>query len=74
MLEQIVRDYFVFFMFWELIWKALALWKSARKNELVWFICIIAINSVGLLPITYLLYDRFFREKIAVLLQKIKKK
>lgn len=61
--NQILNDYFLFFMLWELVWKAFALWKSARRNELVWFICIIGLNSLGIIPITYLIYDRFFRQK-----------
>ena len=40
---------------WELVWKFIALWKSARNNQLGWFICIAVINMVGILPIIYLL-------------------
>jgi len=63
--NQILTDYFVFFMVWELFWKAFALWKSARKNELIWFICIIALNTLGLLPMIYLIYDKALREKFS---------
>jgi len=45
---------------WEAIWKAIALWKSARNSQLVWFIAILVINSVGILPIVYL---AFFQKK-----------
>ena len=41
---------------WDLVWKAIAMWKSARNNQLVWFIFIIIINSAGILPIIYLLF------------------
>lgn len=40
---------------WELIWKGLALWRSARNNDRNWFIALLVINSVGILPIFYLL-------------------
>ena len=45
---------------WETIWKGIALWKCGRNNQLVWFICILLLNTVGILPIVYLL---FFQKK-----------
>lgn len=38
---------------WELIWKAMALWKAARNGQRNWFIALLFINTVGLLPILY---------------------
>jgi hypothetical protein len=45
---------------WDLIWKGIALWKSGRNNQLKWFIAILVLNTVGILPIIYL---RFFQKK-----------
>ncbi|MCC7574137.1 hypothetical protein KO361_00920 [Candidatus Woesearchaeota archaeon] len=45
---------------WELIWKGIALWKSARNEELTWFICLLVLNTAGILPIIYI---HFFSEK-----------
>jgi len=39
---------------WSLIWKLIALWKSARKGSLIWFIVIAIVNTVGILPILYI--------------------
>lgn len=39
---------------WSAVWKALALWKSARKNDLVWFIVFIIVNTLGILEILYI--------------------
>lgn len=39
---------------WCLIWKLLALWKSARKGHVVWFIILALVNTVGILPILYI--------------------
>ncbi|MEK6818456.1 MAG: DUF5652 family protein [Nanoarchaeota archaeon] len=36
------------------MWKGLALWKSARNNQEVWFIVLLVINTLGLLEILYL--------------------
>ncbi len=41
-------------LIWSMGWKLLALWKSARKNHLVWFIVMAVINTVGILPILYI--------------------
>lgn len=40
---------------WEMGWKIIAMWRSARNNHLAWFICIAIINTAGILPIVYLL-------------------
>lgn len=40
---------------WELIWKGLALWQAARREDKYWFAAILFINSAGLLPILYLI-------------------
>jgi hypothetical protein len=38
---------------WSLIWKLIALWKSARKGHIVWFIILAIFNTVGILDILY---------------------
>ena len=43
---------------WEITWKLIALWKAARQNELAWFICIALINTLGILPIVYILMNK----------------
>jgi hypothetical protein len=43
---------------WESVWKIIAMWKSARANQLAWFICIAIINTIGILPIIYILTHR----------------
>ena len=42
---------------WDVAWKAVAMWKAARNNHLAWFVCIVIFNTVGILPIIYLLLD-----------------
>ena len=44
---------------WEIIWKSQALWKSAQKEQKIWFICILIFNTLGLLPIIYLLINKY---------------
>lgn len=46
---------FVLLAVWELVWKAFALWRAALRREPGWFVAILVINTVGILPIAYLL-------------------
>ena len=39
---------------WSSIWKALALWKAAKKGHVAWFIVMFLINLVGILEILYI--------------------
>lgn len=56
---------------WELIWKGIALWKSARHSQKNWFIAILILNTVGILPIAYIY---FFQKKKILKENKTKKK
>jgi len=49
-------------MVWEGVWKAIALWKSARRNQLVWYVCILIFNTLGILPIIYLIFFQAEKE------------
>ncbi len=39
---------------WSLAWKGFALWKSARRNQAVWFVVLLVVNTIGILEILYL--------------------
>ena len=45
---------FVIILVWSLMWNLLALWKSARNKQVVWFIVLALVNTVGILPILYI--------------------
>ena len=49
---------------WDGVWKLIALWKSARHDQLGWFICLAVFNTVGILPILYILLfqKKFFKK------------
>ena len=40
---------------WDGVWKLIAMWKSARNGQLPWLICLAVFNTVGILPILYIL-------------------
>ena len=39
----------------ELILKGFAMWKAARKSQKVWFWCLLIFQTMGILPLIYLL-------------------
>jgi len=47
---------------WELAWKGYGLWRSAHHEQKWWFIAILVFNTLGILPIGYLV---FFQKKDA---------
>lgn len=49
---------------WELIWKGLALWHSAKEGRKGWFIALLIVNSLGILPIIYLIWFRQKKEEV----------
>ncbi|MGC8851750.1 MAG: DUF5652 family protein, partial [Minisyncoccia bacterium] len=55
------QNVFLGIYIWTIIWKGLALWKSAQRKEKVWFAVILILNTLGLLDILYLFV--FSREK-----------
>ncbi|MCX6746478.1 MAG: DUF5652 family protein [Candidatus Parcubacteria bacterium] len=56
-MEQFLNQYqwlLILALIWSLIWKGLALWKSARRGEEGWFIVLLVVNTLGILEILYL--------------------
>lgn len=47
---------YVPFLIWSIFWKGLALWKSAGKKQLLWFLLLLTVNTVGILEIGYIFY------------------
>jgi hypothetical protein len=39
---------------WELIWKGIALWKASKEDQKYWFVAMLILNTVGILPILYI--------------------
>ncbi|HVA96335.1 MAG TPA: DUF5652 family protein [Candidatus Acidoferrales bacterium] len=55
--------YIILIVIWEIIWKVIAFWKAARRNQLYWYIAIAIFNTVGILPIIYILFFQKDRNK-----------
>ena len=40
----------------DLVLRAVALWRAARANQLIWFIALLVFNTMSILPIVYLVF------------------
>jgi len=41
-------------LLWSGVWKGIALWKAARRDQLGWYVALLILNTVGVLPIIYI--------------------
>ncbi len=58
MLQTTNRPWFYLLVAADLILRGVALYRSARKGQKVWFVALLLVNSLGLLPLIYLLINR----------------
>jgi len=60
-------------LLWSIFWKGLALWRAASKRQLIWFLILLVVNTIGLLEIVYVFYLHKWdpdRGKLLVFLEK----
>lgn len=57
-----IATIFIPLILWSVIWKGIALWRSAQNRQTAWFVALLIINTAGILEIIYLL---FFAKKQA---------
>jgi len=50
-------------MILDLVLKGFSLWRSARNKENIWFIALLLVNSLGILPAIYLLTHKHKKSK-----------
>lgn len=69
-LESLNPNILIFVLIaWEAFWKAIALWKAAKKGDLLWFIAIFFINLFAILPLFYLWKTKQLEETIQQILK-----
>ncbi|HSX49087.1 MAG TPA: DUF5652 family protein [Candidatus Saccharimonadales bacterium] len=44
------------FAIFDVILKGVALWKAAKNHQKVWFVALLIVNSLGILPAIYILF------------------
>lgn len=52
---------------WTLPWKGVALWKSARNGQKIWFVVLLILNTLAILEILYIFV--FGRKKEEIIQQ-----
>lgn len=52
--------FIILLVIWSAIWKIIALWKSARNKQRIWFVILFVVNTAGILEIIYL---KFFQKR-----------
>lgn len=62
----------VLLVIWSLLWKGLALWKSARNDQRYWFVALLITNTAGILELLYLFV--FAKQKLVLVSEAPKKK
>ena len=48
---------------WSLVWQGWGLWHAAENKQKGWFIALLLVNTLGLLPIVYLLWFKPKRKR-----------
>jgi methionyl-tRNA synthetase len=61
-IDQLPVWVFFILYLWSILWKGLALWRSANLKQRNWFVAILVLNTVGILEIVYLFF--FAKEKL----------
>jgi hypothetical protein len=46
---------------WDSVWKIIAAWKAAKNNNRLAFALLLIINSIGIIPILYLAYNKYWK-------------
>ena len=52
--QTILSILIVLAVLWSLPWKGVALWKSAKKGHIVWFVILLITNTLAILEILYI--------------------
>jgi len=73
-LEWISPGLLIVVLIWSLIWKGMALWKSARHGQKVWYVILLIVNTIGILEILYLLLWQKNMERKVVRAKRAKKR
>lgn len=51
---------FIVLLVWSFVWKLIALWHAGRNKQLIWFVVLSGMNTLGILEMVYL---RFYQKK-----------
>lgn len=58
MLQASNRPWFYLLIIADLVLRGITLYRSARKDQKGWFVALLIVNSMGILPLVYLLLNK----------------
>lgn len=53
-LTELSMPILIFAAVYELFWKGIGLWKAAKNDQKGWFLAMLVMNTVGILPLFYI--------------------
>jgi len=63
--NYILLTLIIFLLIWKLIWYGIALYKTIENKQKIWFVVLFVsafvLNDLGLLPILYILLNKYRR-------------
>lgn len=64
-IESILENpyFLVPLVLWSSTWKGLGLWRAAMRKDKLFFITIFILNTVGIIPILYLIFTNKRKHK-----------
>lgn len=57
--EQFINEHIwlvLLILVFDYVLKAIALWIAARKGSKIWFVILLLLNTLGILPLFYIFY------------------
>ncbi len=46
--------FMIIVIIWSLLWKCYSVWLAAKRREKIWFVALLALNTLGILDIIYI--------------------
>ncbi|MFC1756235.1 DUF5652 family protein [Patescibacteria group bacterium] len=53
------REILIIISLWDVMWKGFGLWRASQNKAKGWFVAILVLNTVGVVPIVYLILDKY---------------
>ena len=54
LLQLVNSPWFPIIIIWSLVWTGIALWKSAKRGHIYWYIVFLVVHTLGLLEMLYI--------------------
>jgi hypothetical protein len=45
--------------------RGFALWRASQRRQKIWFVALLLVNSLGILPLIYLIYSLKIRKTVS---------